>query len=648
MAVTALLALGLVGFSGSQRATASGWYCYDTYSTGCVTQFGYTGQSVWGYPVDGWGNNCTNYAAFRLAQNGVANPGNLGDASSWAANARGKGLIVNQVPTVGSIAQWTGRDHVAYVDWVSADGTQIQVSESGYNGSWPSMSGRGTLNVNGPNTSRTNNDGAWPDNFIHFNGSGGSVSNGSYVNYAGNVYVIAGGAPIYVSTWDAFGGPQATTALNAAQFAALPQTPTDGTFLRGSQTGQIYRIAGGAPLYVSSWGAVGGAQPVTNVDQAALDNAGGGGLWNHLNATPSNGTYITGFGTGQVFTMAGGAPIYVGAWSAVGGGQPTTAVDQADIDNGGGGGVWKHVNMVPTNGTFIRGFGTGQIFVIVGGAPVYVSTWVTYGGAQGTVNVDQGAIESAGSAAPLNHLNFRPTTGSFIAAEPSGNVFEILGGHPKYVNTWAQVGGPQPTTVVGDAVVNSGGAADVANPLSHLLQAEANNFSAPTLRGAATVGRPVIADPGVWGPGTPAFAYTWYVNGTVAAGKTAPSFMPTPAMVGKRITFTVTATEPNFVAQSATATGQVVAPGILTSKVPTVKGTTRVGSTLTVLTGTWTRGTHLKYQWNVNGKAVSKATGVTFTLGTVERGKTVTVTVTGSLAGYRTAATTSKPTPKIR
>jgi hypothetical protein len=33
----------------------------------------------------------------------------------------------------------------------------------------------------------------------------------------------------------------------------------DGTFVQVNETGQVYRIAGGAPLYVSTWSAFGGA-----------------------------------------------------------------------------------------------------------------------------------------------------------------------------------------------------------------------------------------------------------------------------------------------------------------------------------------------------------------------------------------------------
>jgi hypothetical protein len=137
---------------------------------GCISFSGYTGQSVWGYPVDQNGNNCTNYAAFRLSQNGMSDPGNLGNAGSWATNAQAKGFTVNQTPTVGSIAQWNyGSEyaeedgHVAYVEEVGSG--YIVETESNYKG--PSRRVR-----------ITSGDRYWPNNFIHFKDVGG-VSSGS-------------------------------------------------------------------------------------------------------------------------------------------------------------------------------------------------------------------------------------------------------------------------------------------------------------------------------------------------------------------------------------------------------------------------------------------------------------------------------------
>ncbi|HSU73843.1 MAG TPA: IPT/TIG domain-containing protein [Terrabacter sp.] len=140
-----------------------GWACYSRATQDCISRFGYYGQRAWSYPVDAWGNNCTNFSAYRLSVNGVPNPGNLGNAQSWDDNARAKGFAVDQSPRVGDIAQWNS-NHVAYVDWVSSDGNTVAISESGYGGTvlgktYTSMSGRRIL---------TRGSYSWPSNFIHF------------------------------------------------------------------------------------------------------------------------------------------------------------------------------------------------------------------------------------------------------------------------------------------------------------------------------------------------------------------------------------------------------------------------------------------------------------------------------------------------
>ena len=141
----------------------SSWKCYSRATQDCIERFGYYGQRAWNYPVDPWGNNCTNFSAYRLSRDGVKNPGNLGNATNWDTNARAKGFAVDQKPRVGDIAQWNS-NHVAYVDWVSADGDTVAISESGYGGTvlgatYTSMSGRRILERGSY---------SWPSNFIHF------------------------------------------------------------------------------------------------------------------------------------------------------------------------------------------------------------------------------------------------------------------------------------------------------------------------------------------------------------------------------------------------------------------------------------------------------------------------------------------------
>jgi hypothetical protein len=111
------------------------------------------------------------------------------------------------------------------------------------------------------------------------------AAEGAFVQIAGRgeLYRIAGGAPVYVSTWESVGGgPQAVQTLSQTQFDSLPDRPEDGTFLQSGSTGLIWRVVAGVATWVRSWTPYGGPKPTVVVDQAALDNAGTGGVWNLL------------------------------------------------------------------------------------------------------------------------------------------------------------------------------------------------------------------------------------------------------------------------------------------------------------------------------------------------------------------------------
>lgn len=137
---------------------------------------------------------------------------------------------------------------------------------------------------------------------------------GSFVNIVGQgeIYRIAGGAPIYTSSWEAVGlGPQPVVTLSQTQFDSLPNRPDDGAFLTGYATGRIYRVSGGVASYVPSWAPYGGPQPTVTVDQAALDNAGTGGVWNHLGSgrpvvRTTGPTTLGSIASSARFTYAGG------------------------------------------------------------------------------------------------------------------------------------------------------------------------------------------------------------------------------------------------------------------------------------------------------------------------------------------------------
>jgi len=81
---------------------------------------------------------------------------------------------------------------------------------------------------------------------------------------------------------------------------------------------------------------------------------------------------------------------------------------------------------------------------------------------------------------------------------------------------------------------------------------------------------------------------------------------------------------------------------LMTGSTPTISGTKTVGSTLTVNIGTWTpTGTTTTIQWYRNGVAISGATRTTYVLVAADGATSITVSVTGTKAGYSPITKTS-------
>jgi hypothetical protein len=136
---------------------------------------------------------------------------------------------------------------------------------------------------------------------------GAPLAEGTFVRVSGSttVYRIAGGAPVYVSSWAPFGGGQPVVVVSKTRWNLLPTYPRSGTFLQAAGRSTVYRMQSGVASAITSWDPYGGPKPTTAVDPAALNKAGTGGAWNHLiSAKPS--VSMTGPGT-LVTTHASGA-----------------------------------------------------------------------------------------------------------------------------------------------------------------------------------------------------------------------------------------------------------------------------------------------------------------------------------------------------
>ena len=278
---------------------------------------------------------------------------------------------------------------VLFTGWVSSAQTAVHDYEE---------KGRayGTV-ANTRSVSTLKQEGFHPIRYQH---QAAQITEGTFVRNSanGSVYRIAGGSPVYVSSWTAFGGAKPVVNVTAAYLASLRATPADGTFIRGAGTAPVYRIAGGAPVYVSTWTVYGGAKPVIDIDPAAITKAGTG-RWGNLRVTPADGTFIRDITGGQVYRVEGSAPIYVSTWTAFGGAQPYVDIDPVAITNAGGTGIWSHLAIVPVDGTHLTAAGTHYV-VTAGHANTYTGTDAF----PATTTIDPAAITNAGGASPWNHL----------------------------------------------------------------------------------------------------------------------------------------------------------------------------------------------------------------------------------------------------
>jgi hypothetical protein len=96
----------------------------------------------------------------------------------------------------------------------------------------------------------------------------------------------------------------------------------------------------------------------------------------------------------------------------------------------------------PTDGSFVT-TPDNRTWQIVGGAPIYVDSWAPFGGPQATIPV-----------ADLSGFRAYPADGTALNAQPSGQDWEVVGGAPLAVDNPATIGHPR-TFVVNDGALTA-------------------------------------------------------------------------------------------------------------------------------------------------------------------------------------------------
>jgi hypothetical protein len=123
-------------------------------------------------------------------------------------------------------------------------------------------------------------------------------------------YRVAGGAPLFVSDLAAIGYSNPPTPVGSQQLALLNPVPANKTFLV-TNMGKIFRVAGGTPFAVTSWSLFGGVRPYVLIDQWDIDNIANRAA--HLRAAPADGTIVEGLPSKRFWEFSGGGRYAVGA-----------------------------------------------------------------------------------------------------------------------------------------------------------------------------------------------------------------------------------------------------------------------------------------------------------------------------------------------
>jgi surface antigen len=359
----------------------SGCFALASTSTGASCSAGTSGcfgeADPWAYYL----RNCTSFVAWYLANHNVPfsdfnfSSYGIGDGGQWLQDAQSSRwnskLTTGSTPEIGSVAVSVSNDHVMVVTGWNPTSNLLTVEEYNYD-----ENGDGDVQSATPAAMGVSG-------YIYYNnvpgsttGSGGAPPNGAFVSYlqpgqsVANDYIIGGGAPLYISNWSVYGGPQPTEALTASQWASLSQFPANGTFVSTASPNAVYVFAGGAPIYVSNWSAVGGPQATTEVDPYTLANGDGAApILDHVHAYPANGTFVVAYNSSAqqvgAFVIAGGSGLPVSSCSILSGCPGAVSIDDWDLVNAGN--AISHLNAVPSDATVVEGLPSSNYWEFIGG-----------------------------------------------------------------------------------------------------------------------------------------------------------------------------------------------------------------------------------------------------------------------------------------
>ncbi|GAA1918905.1 DUF11 domain-containing protein [Nocardioides hwasunensis] len=178
------------------------------------------------------------------------------------------------------------------------------------------------------------------------------------------------------------------------------------------------------------------------------------------------------------------------------------------------------------------------------------------------------------------------------------------------------------------------------------------------ISGEAVLGGTLTATPTGLDATTPSaqsFSYAWAADGAEIDGATGTTLALSPALVGARITVTVTARRFGYVdaASTSAATAPVARATFATGPSAAISGEAVFGATLSATPGPSQTGStsptadSLTYQWLADGTPIEGATGPTLAMTSSLVGREITVAVTAHRVAYVDAVGVSAPTAPV-
>ncbi|ROQ40699.1 carboxypeptidase family protein [Frondihabitans sp. PhB188] len=143
-------------------------------------------------------------------------------------------------------------------------------------------------------------------------------------------------------------------------------------------------------------------------------------------------------------------------------------------------------------------------------------------------------------------------------------------------------------------------------------------------------------------PSSATLTYQWLRDGATISGATKATHKLVAADGGKAVSVRVTAKITGYTTTSQSSASFTPPRALTATPVPKITGTAAVGKKLTAKAGTWSPApVTLTYQWKRGSTSIAKATKSTYTPTATDRGKKLTVVVSGAKSGYSKVAKSS-------